>query len=295
MAFFFEVLVTGLMVGIMYSLVALGFVLIFKASEVFIMAQGAMSLFAGLALVGFLDQYLQLPLWLALLCTVAVMTIWAYAIVFIVLKPLVARPPLMLFMATFGVAYLMEGIGQSIYGTQAKGLNLGIPDTPIVIGGIFMSTFDLFFTGVAAILVIGLVWFFQKTRTGRALRAVSDDHEAALSVGIPLLKAWTITWIVAGVVATVAGVAWGTRLGVQFSLTYIALKSLPVLIIGGLDSIPGAIIAGLIVGAGENLGEVFIGPYVGGGIQTFFPYLLALIVLYFRPYGLFGKEIIERV
>jgi branched-chain amino acid transport system permease protein len=295
MAFFVEVLVTGLMVGIMYSLVALGFVLIFKASEVFNMAQGAMSLFAGLALVGFLDQYLQLPLWLALLGTVAVMTIWAYAVVFVVLKPLVARPPLMLFMATFGVAYLMEGIGQSIYGTQAKGLNLGIPDTPLEIAGIFLSTFDLFFTGVAAILVVGLVWFFQKTRSGRALRAVSDDHEAALSVGIPLLKAWTITWIVAGVVATVAGVAWGTRLGVQFSLTYIALKSLPVLIIGGIDSIPGAIVAGLIVGAGENLGEVFLGPYVGGGIQTFFPYLLALIVLYFKPYGLFGKEIIERV
>ena len=259
------------------------------------MAQGAMSLFAGLALVGFLDQYLHLPLWLALLGTVAVMTIWAYAVVFVVLKPLVARPPLMLFMATFGVAYLMEGIGQSIYGTQAKGLNLGIPDTPLEIAGIFLSTFDLFFTGVAAILVVGLVWFFQKTRSGRALRAVSDDHEAALSVGIPLLKAWTITWIVAGVVATVAGVAWGTRLGVQFSLTYIALKSLPVLIIGGIDSIPGAIVAGLIVGAGENLGEVFLGPYVGGGIQTFFPYLLALIVLYFKPYGLFGKEIIERV
>jgi branched-chain amino acid transport system permease protein len=295
MAFFFEVLVTGLMVGIMYSLVALGFVLIFKASEVFNMAQGAMSLFAGLALVGFLDQYLHLPLWLALLGTVAVMTVWAYAVVFVVLKPLVARPPLMLFMATFGVAYLMEGIGQSIYGTQAKGLNLGIPDNPIEIAGIFLSTFDLFFTGVATILVIGLIWFFQKTRSGRALRAVSDDHEAALSVGIPLLKAWTITWIVAGVVATVAGVAWGTRLGVQFSLTYIALKSLPVLIIGGIDSIPGAIVAGLIVGAGENLGEVFLGPYVGGGIQTFFPYLLALMILYFRPYGLFGKEIIERV
>ncbi len=295
MAFFFEVLVTGLMVGIMYSLVALGFVLIFKASEVFNMAQGAMSLFAGLALVGFLDQYLHLPLWLALLGTIAVMTIWAYVVVFVVLKPLVARPPLMLFMATFGVAYLMEGIGQSIYGTQAKGLNLGIPDTPIEIAGILLSTFDLFFTGVAAILVLGLIWFFQKTRSGRALRAVSDDHEAALSVGIPLLKAWTITWIVAGVVATVAGVAWGTRLGVQFSLTYIALKSLPVLIIGGIDSIPGAIVAGLIVGAGENLGEVFLGPYVGGGIQTFFPYLLALIVLYFKPYGLFGKEIIERV
>ena len=295
MAFFLEVFVTGLMVGIMYSLVALGFVLIFKASEVFNMAQGAMSLFAALALVGFVEQYLQLPLWLALLCTIAVMTIWAYVVVFVVLKPLVARPPLMLFMATFGVAYLMEGIGQSIWGTQAKGLNLGIPDNPIMLGDIYLSTFDLFFTGVAAILVTGLIWFFQKTRNGRALRAVSDDHEAALSVGIPLLKAWTITWIVAGVVATVAGVAWGTRLGVQFSLTYIALKSLPVLIIGGIDSIPGAIIAGLIVGAGENLGEVFIGPYVGGGIQTFFPYLLALIVLYFKPYGLFGKEIIERV
>jgi len=295
MTFFLEVLITGLMVGIMYSLVAIGFVLIFKASEVFNMAQGAMSLFAGLALVGFLEQYLQLPLWLALICTVAVMTIWAYAVVFVVLKPLVARPPLMLFMATFGVMYLMEGIGQSIYGTQAKGLNLGIPDIPIEVGGIFLSTFDLFFAGVAAVLVIGLVWFFQKTRSGRALRAVSDDHEAALSVGIPLLRAWTITWIVAGVVATVAGVAWGTRLGVQFSLSYIAYKSLPVLIIGGIDSIPGAIIAGLIVGAGENLGEVFIGPYVGGGIQTFFPYLLALIVLYFKPYGLFGKEIIERV
>jgi branched-chain amino acid transport system permease protein len=295
MTFFLEVLVTGLMVGIMYSLVALGFVLIFKASEVFNMAQGAMSLFAGLVLVGFIEQYLQLPLWLALICTVAVMTIWAYVIVFVVLKPLVARPPLMLFMATFGVMYLMEGIGQSIYGTQAKGLNLGIPDNPIIIGGIYLSTFDLFFTGVAAILVVALVWFFQKTRNGRALRAVSDDHEAALSVGIPLLKAWTITWIVAGVVATVAGVAWGTRLGVQFSISYIAYKALPVLIIGGIDSIPGAIIAGLIVGAGENLGEVFIGPYVGGGIQTFFPYLLALIVLYFKPYGLFGKEIIERV
>ena len=295
MTFFLEVLVTGLMVGIMYSLVALGFVLIFKASEVFNMAQGAMSLFAGLVLVGFIEQYLQLPLWLALICTVAVMTIWAYVIVFVVLKPLVARPPLMLFMATFGVMYLMEGIGQSIYGTQAKGLNLGIPDNPIIIGGIYLSTFDLFFTGVAAILVVALVWFFQKTRNGRALRAVSDDHEAALSVGIPLLKAWTITWIVAGIVATVAGVAWGTRLGVQFSISYIAYKALPVLIIGGIDSIPGAIIAGLIVGAGENLGEVFLGPYVGGGIQTFFPYLLALIVLYFKPYGLFGKEIIERV
>jgi branched-chain amino acid transport system permease protein len=283
------------MVGIMYSLVALGFVLIYKASDVFNMAQGAMSLFAGLALVGFLTQYMHLPLWLSLLLTIAVMTIVAYLVVFVVLKPLVARPPLMLFMATFGVAYLLEGIGQSIWGTQAKGLELGIPEISFEVAGIFMNTFDIFFAGVAAALVGGLVWFFQKTRTGRALRAVSDDHEAALSVGIPLLKAWYVTWVIAGIVATVAGVAWGTRLGVQFSLSLIALKALPVLIIGGIDSIPGAIIAGLIVGAGENLGEVFLGPYVGGGIQTFFPYLLALIVLYFKPYGLFGKEIIERV
>jgi len=295
MAFFFEVLVTGLMVGIMYSLVALGFVLIYKASDVFNMAQGAMSLFAGLALVGFLTQYMHLPLWLSLLLTVAVMTIVAYLIVFVVLKPLVARPPLMLFMATFGVMYLLEGIGQSIWGTQAKGLELGIPEISFEVAGMYMSTFDLFFAGGAAVLVAGLVWFFQKTRNGRARRAVSDDHGAALSVGIPLLKAWTLTWIIAGVVATVAGVAWGTRLGVQFSLALIAFKALPVLIIGGIDSIPGAIIAGLIVGAGENLGEVFLGPYVGGGIQTFFPYLLALFILYFKPYGLFGKEIIERV
>ncbi len=295
MTFFFEVFITGLMVGVMYTLVGLGFALIFKASDVFNMAQGAMSLFAALALVGFLTQYMHLPLWLALLCTVGVMTIVAYAVVFIVLKPLVARPPLMLFMATFGVMYLLEGIGQSIWGTQAKGLELGIPENTFEVAGIFMSSFDLFFTGVAAVLVIGLVLFFQKTRTGRALRAVSDDHEAALSVGIPLLQAWLVTWIIAGIVATVAGVAWGSRLGVQFSLSYIAYKALPVLIIGGIDSIPGVIIAGLIVGAGENLGEVFLGPYVGGGIQTFFPYLLALIVLYFKPYGLFGKEIIERV
>lgn len=293
MAFFLEVLVTGLLVGIMYSLVALGFALIFKASDVFNMAQGDMSLLAGLALVGFLE--LHFPLWLALVCTIAIMTILAYTTVFIVLKPLVARPPIMLFMATFGLAYMIQGIGQSIWGTQAKGLNLGIPDIPITIGGLFLSTFDLTFGAVAGILVFILVWFFHKTRTGRALRAVSDDHEAALSVGIPLLKAWAVTWVIAGIVAVVAGIAWGTRMGVQFSISYIALKALPVLIIGGLDSIMGVIIAGLVVGAGENLAEVFIGPYVGGGIQTFFPYLIALLVLYFKPYGLFGKEIIERV
>jgi branched-chain amino acid transport system permease protein len=292
MAFFFEVLINGLLVGIMYSLVAMGFALIYKASDVFNFAQGDMSLLAGLALVGFLTV---MPLWLALICTVAVMTILAYGTVFIIFRPLVARPPLILFMAAIGLAFLVQGIGQAIWGTDAKGLNIGIPDVPIEVASIFVSTFDLTFGGVAAVLVIGLVLFFQKTRTGRALRAVADDHEAALSVGIPLLRAWAVTWVIAGIVATVAGVAWGTRLGVQFSLSLIAFKALPVLILGGIDSIPGAILAGLLVGAGENLAEVFIGPYVGGGIQTFFPYLMALLVLWFKPYGIFGKEIIERV
>ena len=292
MAFFVEVLITGLLVGIMYSLVALGFALIYKASDVFNFAQGDMSLLAGLALVGFLTA---MPLWLALICTIAVMVILAYATVFIIFRPLVARPPLILFMAAIGLSFLIQGIGQSIWGTDAKGLNIGIPDDPIIIADIYISTFDLTFGVVAAILVAGLVLFFQKTRTGRALRAVADDHEAALSVGIPLLKAWAVTWVIAGIVATVAGVAWGSRLGVQFSLSLIALKALPVLILGGIDSIPGAILAGLIVGAGETLAEVFIGPYVGGGIQTFFPYLLALVFLWFKPYGMFGKEIVERV
>ena len=292
MSFFFEVLITGLLVGIMYSLVALGFALIYKASDVFNFAQGDMSLLAGLALVGFLTV---MPLWLALICTIGVMIILAYGTVFIIFRPLVARPPLILFMAAIGLSFLIQGIGQSIWGTQAKGLFIGIPEVSFEIKGILLNTFDLTFGGVAAALVAGLVWFFQKTRTGRALRAVSDDHEAALSVGIPLLRAWAVTWVIAGVVATVAGVAWGSRLGVQFSLSLIALKALPVLILGGIDSIPGAILAGLVVGAGENLAEVFIGPYVGGGIQTFFPYLMALLFLWFKPYGMFGKEIIERV
>ena len=293
MAFFFEVLITGLLVGIMYSLVAMGFALIYKASDVFNFAQGDMSLLAGLALVGFLEM--GMPVWLALAGTLIIMVILAYLTVFIIFRPLVARPPLILFMAAIGLSFLVQGIGQSIWGTQAKGLFLGIPDNPIVISEIYVSTFDLTFGVVAALLVAGLVLFFQKTRTGRALRAVADDHEAALSVGIPLLRAWAVTWVIAGIVAIVAGIAWGSRLGVQFSLSLIALKALPVLILGGIDSIPGAIIAGLVVGAFENLAEVFIGPYVGGGIQTFFPYLLALLFLWFKPYGMFGKEIIERV
>jgi branched-chain amino acid transport system permease protein len=290
--FALELGVSGLLVGVMYSLVALGFVLIYKASAVFNFAQGAMTLFAALALVGFIPYVGLLG---ALLAVMVLMTLLALGIERIILRPLVARPPLSLFMATIGLGFFLEGFSQALWGTQPKGLDIGIPDMPFEIAGLFISRLDLVGAGVATMLVLALVWFFQKTTTGLGLRAVSDDHEAALAVGIPLRQAWTVTWAIAGMVAVVAGVLWGARLGVQFSLSLVALKALPVLIIGGLDSIPGAIIGGLIVGATERLVGGFIDPYVGGGVKDFSPYLLALIFLIFRPYGLFGREIIERV
>jgi len=287
-----ELTVSGLLVGVMYALVALGFVLIYKASAVFNFAQGAMTLFAALALVGFLP-YVGLAG--ALIATLVLMALLALGIERIILRPLVARPPLSLFMATIGLGFFLEGLSQAVWGTQPKGLDIGIPDTPFEVAGIFISRVDLVGAMVAAVLVLALVWFFQRTTTGLGLRAVSDDHEAALAVGIPLGQAWTVTWAIAGIVAVVAGILWGTRLGVQFSLSLVALKALPVLIIGGLESIPGAIIGGLIVGATERLVGGFIDPYVGGGVKDFSPYLLALVFLVFRPYGLFGREIIERV
>jgi branched-chain amino acid transport system permease protein len=290
--FALELGVSGLLVGIMYSLVALGFVLIYKASAVFNFAQGAMTLFAALAVVGFIPYIGLLG---ALVAVMVLMALLALGIERIILRPLVARPPLSLFMATIGLGFFLEGFSQALWGTQPKGLDIGIPDTPFEVAGVFISRLDLVGAVVAAVLVLALVWFFQKTTTGLGLRAVSDDHEAALAVGIPLRQAWTITWAIAGMVAVVAGVLWGTRLGVQFSLSLVALKALPVLIIGGLDSIPGAIIGGLIVGATERLVGGFIDPYVGGGMKDFSPYLLALVFLVFRPYGLFGREIIERV
>jgi branched-chain amino acid transport system permease protein len=287
-----ELAVSGLLVGVMYSLVALGFVLIYKASAVFNFAQGAMTLFAALALVGFIPS---VGLVGALLAVLVLMALLALGIERIILRPLVARPPLSLFMATIGLGFFLEGFSQALWGTQPRGLDIGIPDTPFEVAGIFMSRLDLVSALVAAVLVWALVWFFQRTTTGLGLRAVSDDHEAALAVGIPLRQAWTVTWAIAGMVAVVAGMLWGTRLGVQFSLSLVALKALPVLIIGGLESIPGAIIGGLIVGATERLAGGFIDPYVGGGVKDFSPYLLALVFLIFRPYGLFGREIIERV
>ena len=290
--FALELTISGLLVGLMYSLVALGFVLIYKASGVFNFAQGDMTFLAALGLAAFAAV---LPLWIGLIIVIGIMVVLAIAIERIVLKPLVARPPLVLFMATIGIAFFLQGLAQGVWGTQPRGLSLGVTDRTYEVGGMFISSLDILGAVVAGILVLVLVWFFQKTKTGRALRAVSDDHEAALSVGIPLRKAWGITWAIAGIVAIVAGALWGTRVGVQASLALLALKALPVLIIGGIDSIPGAIVGGLIIGAAENLAEGFIGPAVGGGIKNFFPYLLALLVLGVRPYGLFGREIIERV
>jgi branched-chain amino acid transport system permease protein len=287
-----ELGVSGLLVGVMYSLVALGFVLIYKASAVFNFAQGAMTLFAALALVGFIPYLGMVG---GLVAVLILMALLALGIERLILRPLVARPPLSLFMATIGLGFFLEGLSQVLWGTQPKGLDIGIPDSPFDVAGIFISQLDLVGAIVAALLVLTLVWFFQRTTTGLGLRAVSDDHEAALAVGIPLRQAWTVTWAIAGMVAAVAGILWGTRLGVQFSLSLVALKALPVLIIGGLESIPGAIIGGLIVGATERLVGGFIDPYVGGGVKDFSPYVLALVFLIFRPYGLFGREIIERV
>lgn len=293
MQFFLEVLIGGLLAGVMYSLVALGFVLIYKASGVFNFAQGAMVLFAALTFVSI--QEMGVNFWLTLLITLAIMALVGMGIERFVMRKLVNQPPISLFMATIGIAFFLEGLAQAVWGTGVHGLELGIPDEPFEVGGVFISQFDVFAAATAALLVTVLAIFFNKTRIGRALRAVADDHQAALSVGIPLKQIWAIVWATAGFVALVAGLLWGSRMGVQFALTLITLKALPVLIIGGFTSIPGAIIGGLIVGASEKLAEVYIGPFVGGGIENFFPYMLALFVLLIRPQGLFGEIHIERV
>ncbi|MBI5419380.1 MAG: branched-chain amino acid ABC transporter permease [Deltaproteobacteria bacterium] len=293
MTFFLEVLVGGLLSGAMYSLVALGFVLIFKASGVFNFAQGAMVLFSALTLVSLLEKGWNL--WMCLGITLAGMVFLAYLIERIVLRPLVNQPPLALFLATIGLAFAIEGIAQAMWGTQVHGLNVGIPDVPLNVKGLLISEFDIFTGIIAAVLVAALALFFSKTRVGRALRAVADDHEAALTVGIPLRHIWVIVWAVAGIVALVAGIVWGSRVGVQFSLVLIAYKALPALILGGLDSVPGAIAGGLLIGASEKLAEVYVGPFVGGAIESWFPYMLALGFLLIRPEGLFGEVHIERV
>lgn len=305
MQFFFEVLIGGLLAGVMYSLVALGFVLIYKASGVFNFAQGGMVFFAALTFVG-LQEKTGMPFWVVIALTLAVMVVLGIAIERVVLRPLVNQPQITLFMATIGLAFFIEGLAQIIWGTEVRRLDLGLQDEPIGAlmdrFGILVSKFDLIAALVAGVLVAVLAVFFNKTRIGRALRAVADDHQAALAVGIPLKQIWAIVWSVAGFVALVAGLLWGARNGVQFALTFVALKALPVLILGGFESILGAIVGGLIIGAGEKLSEVFLAPILvkqfdlaGGGIENWFAYMLALIFLLFRPQGLFGERIIERV
>lgn len=292
-SFFLEVLIGGLLAGVMYSLVALGFVLIYKASGVFNFAQGAMVFFAALVFVAFKEK--GWPIAAAAAVTFAIMVVLAFLVERLVLRPLVNQPPIALFMATIGLAFLVEGIAQGVLGAQVHGLDIGIPDIPVQVRGVNVSQFDLFAAGVSAVLVAGLAVFFSRTRIGRALRAVGDDHQAALALGIPLEQIWVIVWSAAGFVALVAGILWGSRTGVQFSLTFLALKALPVLILGGFTSVPGAIVGGLIVGASEKLAEVYLGPHIGSGLENWFPYMLATAFLLIRPEGLFGEKRIERV
>ena len=295
--FFVEVLAGGLLAGVMYALVALGFVLIYKASGVFNFAQGAMVFFAALTFVSLTEAGWNF--WLALVVTLAAMVLLGIATERVVLRPLVNQAPITLFMATIGLTFVLEGLSQMIWGSQPHGLELGVPDVPMEWlsqrWNVNISQFDLFAALVAGVLVAVLALFFQKTRICRALRAVADDHQAALAVGIPLQHIWAIVWAVAGFVALVAGLMWGVRNGVQYALTFVALKALPVLILGGFESILGAIVGGLIIGATEKLAEVYLGPFVGGGIESWFAYVVALVFLLFRPEGLFGEKIIDRV
>jgi branched-chain amino acid transport system permease protein len=306
---FLETLFGGLMTGMLYSLVALGFVLIFKASGVFNFAQGAMVLFAALAMARFAEWFPALLNFdskllanlMAFLAAMAVMVLVAWLIERLVLGKLVNQEGITLLMATLGVTYFLDGFGQTVFGSDIYKIDIGLPKDPIFLmestfqGGILVNKEDLWAAVIAAALVIALSLFFQKTPTGRALRAVADDHQAAQSIGIPLSRVWVIVWSVAGFVALVAGMIWGSKLGVQFSLSVLALKALPVVILGGLTSVPGAIIGGLIIGVGEKLSEVYIGSQIGGGIEIWFGYVLVLFVLLVRPQGLFGEKIIDRV
>ena len=292
LAFFSEVLIGGLLSGVMYSLVAIGFVLIYKTSGVLNFAQGAQLLFAALTFVSLVDR--GVPFALALLLTFLLMVLLGVAIERAVLRPLVNQPPIILFMATLGLSYVIEGVAQLAWGTQVHALELGIPDEPLLFGDVMVSSFDLFAAATAALMVLALSLFFRYTRVGLAFRAVADDTFAALAIGLRLPRIWATVWAAAGVVALVAGLLWGARLGVQFSLSLVVLKALPVLVLGGFDSIPGAIVAGLIIGAMEKLAEVYLGPVIGTGLESWFAYAVALAFLLIRPAGLFGRRLVER-
>jgi branched-chain amino acid transport system permease protein len=309
MGFFLEVVLGGLMAGLLYSLVALGFVLIFKASGVFNFAQGAMVLFAALAMARLAEwippmlgiENLLVANLIAFALAVVIMIALAWVIERLVLRPLVNQEAIALLMATLGVTYFLDGFGQTVWGSDIYEINLGISKDPLIIldkvfdGGILVNRDDILAAVIAVALVALLALFFQKTATGRALRAVADDHQAAQSIGIPLNRIWVIVWAVAGFVALVAGMVWGSKLGVQFSLAILALKALPVVILGGFTSVPGAILGGLIIGVGEKVSEVYLGPIIGGGLENWFAYALALVFLLIRPQGLFGERIIDRV
>ena len=303
--FYIEVLLGGLMAGVLYSLVAMGFALIFKASGVFNFAQGAMVLFAALAVARLAEQ---MPLAVAVVLAFVIMVVLAWLIERLVLRPLVNQEGVALLMATLGVTYFLDGFGQTLWGSDIYKIELGIAKEPVMIldnvfqGGILVNKEDFAAALVAALLVTALSIFFQKTSTGRALRAVADDHQAAQSIGIPLNRIWVIVWSIAGLVALVAGIMWGAKLGVQFSVSQVALKALPVVILGGFTSVNGAILGGLIIGVGEKMAEVFLGPVMvkmfdlaGGGIENWFAYVLALLFLLVRPEGLFGEKHIDRV
>lgn len=291
--FFMEVLVGGLLSGVMYSLVAIGFVLIYKTSGVLNFSQGALLLFAALTFVSLVEK--GVPFALALALTFALMVVIGIAIERVVLRPLTNKPPITLFMATLGLSYVIEGAAQLIWGTQVHGLDLGIEDVPFDVRGVLISQFDIFAAAVAAIMVALLSIFFRYTRVGLAFRAVADDQFAALAVGLRLPWIWATVWATAGLVALVAGLLWGARLGVQFSLSLVVLKALPVLVLGGFDSVAGAIVGGLLIGASEKLAEVYLGDYFGGGIESWFAYVVALAFLLIRPSGLFGQKLVERV
>ncbi|MCC8392491.1 branched-chain amino acid ABC transporter permease [Paraburkholderia sp. MMS20-SJTR3] len=293
MEFFLEVLVGGLLAGTMYSVVAIGFVLIYKASGIFNFAQGALVLFGALTYVCLVER--GLAPWFAILITLAVLVAIALLTGRLVLRPLVNRPPITLFMATLGLSLILEGAAQLIWGAQVHGLDLGIDDKPLHVGGVMVSQFDLFAAALAGVLVIGLSALTRYSRLGLKLRAVADDPLAALAVGVRLEQVWAIVWALAGFVSLVAGLLWGARLGVQFSLSLVVLKALPVLIIGGFSSITGAIVGGLLVGAGEKLAEVYLGALIGDGIENWFPYVIAMLFLLARPSGLFGEATVERI
>jgi branched-chain amino acid transport system permease protein len=304
MQFFIEIVISGVFSGLMYALVALGFVLIFKASGVFNFAQGAMIYCAALAVVGLIDM--GLPMWLAVIGSFIFMVMIGFGTQRFVLSKLVNQPPITLFMATIGLSFFLDGLGPILFGSDVRAINLGIVDEPIQAimdsTGIGISKFDLTASGIIILLVVSLTLLFQYTKVGRALRAVADDHQAALSIGIPLKNIWTIVWCIAGFVALVAGLLWGSRNGVQFALSLTALKALPVLILGGFTSVPGAIIGGIIIGVSEKLAEIYIPPVLQdafggnfGGIESWFAYVFALVFLLFRPEGLFGEKHIDRV